>query len=335
MDKTLDGALDVRLLRVLLMLLTEKSVSRTAELLGQPQPTISLSLRRLRNILGDPLLIRQGNRLVPTDRGLELQVSVAQILQDIERQVLKAPQFQPDTSSLHFRVVVSSYLDTTLVPRLIKVIRDTAPEVTVDFAPMPRWKNFSRLFMGGDFPDLVIGNWPHPPEELRIAPLITADVVCLVNSAHPLARRGRVSLEDYLAASHLSLSPAEHAGMSPIDSRLSELGLHRRVAISAPEYVGVPYILAETDLLFTTGRHFAELLAQVMPLSILETPAEFGSMTFYMLWHESKHRTPAHKWLRGLVKQVAGSFDGHAAHQQGTRDAGKTGARPSVDLAAR
>ncbi|MFZ2102682.1 MAG: LysR family transcriptional regulator, partial [Oricola sp.] len=75
-----DGALDVRLMRTLYLLLTECSVSRTADILGQTQPTVSLALKRLRYILGDPILVRSGSTLVPTERGLELRESVKRLL---------------------------------------------------------------------------------------------------------------------------------------------------------------------------------------------------------------------------------------------------------------
>ena len=95
MSEHREHGLDVRLMRILLLLLTECSVSRTAVVLGQSQPAVSLALKRLRDILGDPLLVRSGARLVPTDRGLEVAERVRKVLAEIDGLVEPEAAFVP------------------------------------------------------------------------------------------------------------------------------------------------------------------------------------------------------------------------------------------------
>jgi DNA-binding transcriptional LysR family regulator len=70
----------------------------------------------------------------------------------------------------------------------------------------------------------------------------------------------------------------------------------------------VPHVLAQTDLIFTTGRPFAEQLAEMHPFSVFDAPPELGTMSFYMLWHERNHRAANHRWLRVALRSVAGEI---------------------------
>ena len=112
----------------------------------------------------------------------------------------------------------------------------------------------------------------------------------MVRPGHPFARRKALTLEDYLALDHLSPTPQASAHVSPIDGRLAQLGLKRRIRVSVPEFTVVPYVLAVNDLVFTSGRSFIEHLASIFPFAVLEAPPELGAMRFYMLWHERSHR---------------------------------------------
>jgi DNA-binding transcriptional LysR family regulator len=266
-------------------------------------------LRRLRAIFGDPLLVRSANRLAPTERGLELKEWLRRILDDIDAQLLPRARFEPQDAKHHFRLISANCFGATFLPRIISQIRQAAPASTVDIRPMLRFGSVVPLMAEGAA-DLIMGNWPQPPEQLRMSPLFSSDILCLVHGRHPFSSLRRLTLEQYLEGDHLSLTPTENAALSPIDARLSALGLHRRVSVSVPEYSSVPYVLAQTDLVFTTSRHFAEHLACLMPLSVIEAPSDFGAIVFNMLWHERSHRSPAHRWLRRLVRDVATS---HAA----------------------
>jgi len=296
--------LDIWLLRVLRTLLTERSVSRTAEILGRPQPTISQALRRLRDTLGDPILVRSGNRLIPTDRGLELKVAVEKILHDISATLLPAPRRKPSTLNLHFRVISANCFSQEFLAQIIKRVRSAAPESVIDICSMPRFESVSAIIANGPT-DLVIGNWPDPPEGLRRSTLFSSEAVCVMRADHPLGKSERLSLQQYLELDHLSLTPSETPGINPVDVGLLGLGIKRRIAASVCEYNSIPAVLEITNLVFTTGRHFAGELAKGRQLKLMLPPAGLPAVTFYMLWHERNHRSPAHRWFRDVMKSVA------------------------------
>lgn len=299
------GTLDVRTMRTLLVLLTECSVSRTAEIIGQAQPTVSLTLKRLRQLLRDPLLVRSGNGYVPSEKGLELRAAISGILEAINTHLVPANTFDPASAVRTFRIIASNCLSSVFLPPLFAAISQAAPGVNIIVMPMPGPTEFFQQLADGTI-DAVIGNWPEPPHHLRISPLLSTDVVCVMRAGHGLARcQSAITMEEYLREGHISPTTSEQAQFSPIDGRLMTLGLSRKIKVCVPEYAISPYVLAQSDLLFTTGRPFAEQIAQTFPFAVVDAPAEFGPMQFYLLWHDCKHDSAAHVWLRQMIRQVA------------------------------
>lgn len=116
-DQTLFDKIDLHLIRVLHTVLTERSVSRAALRLGMHQPAVSAALRRLRELAGDPLLVRSGAQMQPTDVGLRMVQPSADILRAAEGLFSDARQFDPRTSTRTFRIAASDYLDPQFLPR--------------------------------------------------------------------------------------------------------------------------------------------------------------------------------------------------------------------------
>lgn len=308
MQDHLESALDLRHLRVLHLLLTSSSVSRTADMLGQSQPAVSATLRRLREIIGDPLLVRSGSHMVPTERGAALAPVVQRVLDAVGSITEPTETFDPRTSQRHLRVAAATCFGPFFIPRISQIILDQAPGMTVEYCATPSDAELMHGLEEGEI-DVVIGNWPTPPESLRHTPLLTTTFVCVMRRDHPLAGRRAIDMRTYLTLDHLSPTPISSATVSPVDGRLKALHLRRRIAISVPEYTVAPSILARTDLVFTTGRPFAEHLASSMPLALSKAPPEFGPMSFYMLWHERSHASPCNRWLRGLIRSVGDEIE--------------------------
>lgn len=295
--------LDIRLLRLLQILLAECSVSRTADMVGMSQPAVSAALKRLRRAAGDQLLVRSGLHLVPTERGLEIKETLDHILDRLGAAFSPDSEFNPATTERTVRIVGADCLGILFLPRIVELVRRDAPAARVELCRMPGDDDVARVLEEGAA-DVVIGNWPTPPDNLRLVPLLETDIVCVMRPEHPLSGRGRLDLATYLGQDHLSPTPPASAQVSPIDGRLGQLHRPRRVAVTVPEYAVVPHVLASSDLIFTTGRPFAESMAALAPLAIAEAPAELGRMAFYMLWHERQHHAPYGRWLRGLVRRA-------------------------------
>lgn len=296
--------LDTNLLRVLHTLLTERSVTRTALKLGQSQPAISNMLKRLREISGDAILVRGKNGMTPTARGAELLLLARQGLGVMESIASPPPAFVPASSQRVFHLGAPDYLSVLLIPLIMEKVRAQAPQARLLVHALNAGFDYAAALESGEL-DCVIGNWPDPPPQLHLAQLFEDELVCMVNRKHPVVGKG-LSLKYYLELAHLAPTPYMAGHRSIIDQALAEQGLQRQIQMTIPYFGMVPYVLAKTDLAFTTSRSFAEQCARDWPIAVLPMPLAMPRMKFFMLWHERVHAAAEVQWLRGLVAQAAG-----------------------------
>lgn len=314
-ERVLFDKIELHLVRVLHTVITERSVSRAALKLASTQPTVSAQLKRLRALTGDVLLVRSGTGLMPTEVAQQLVEPAALLLQQAEtlfgaREGARA--FEPAHSQATLRIAASDYLDPLFLPELVARIRQRAPSVNVELLPLTADYDYRRGLARGEA-DLVIGNWLEPPEELHLARLFSDEVVCLVCDDHVAARNPRGWTEArYLGAEHVAPT-AMHAGArGVIDEHLDRLGLKRQVVVRSPSFGLIPLMLAQTQLVLTTGRLFCSRYVDALPLRIVKCPVAFPAMSYYQLWHDVSHASARGKWLREQVRDVARTLASHA-----------------------
>lgn len=314
-ERVLFDKIELHLVRVLHTVITERSVSRAALKLASTQPTVSAQLKRLRALTGDVLLVRSGTGLMPTEVAQQLVEPAAQLLLQAETLFgarAGARAFDPAHSEATLRIAASDYLDPLFLPELVARIRQQAPRVRVELLPLTAEYDYRRGLARGEA-DLVIGNWLEPPEELHLARLFSDEVVCLVGDDHIAARNPRGWTEArYLGAEHVAPT-AMHAGArGVIDEHLDRLGLKRRIVVRSPIFGLIPLMLAQTQLVLTTGRLFCSRYVDALPLRIVKCPVAFPALSYYQLWHDVNHASARGKWLREQVRAVAGGLPGHA-----------------------
>jgi DNA-binding transcriptional LysR family regulator len=301
-------SLDVSHLMILRQLLTDCSVTRVADRLNAPQPSVSRVLKRLRVAFSDPLLVRSGSGFVPTERGVAVREAIIDVLQRLDGIAAAKTAFTPSQATRVFSIACADCLAVALVPRIIATVAAAGPGLRVRFRSIdPAFDVFEALKAGEI--DLVIDNSPSPSESLRLAPLYDDDVVMMMRRGHPAAAAGRPTLEHYLTLRHLAPHPSSLREAGPIDGELARGGYRRIIHATVPEFNLVPYVLAETDLVFTTGRRFAEHHARHLPIEVLSAPTFFPAMRFHQLWHDRTHFSPALGWLRSVVMRSVRETD--------------------------
>jgi DNA-binding transcriptional LysR family regulator len=303
--------IDTYLLHVLAALVAERSVSRAAVRMNQTQPAISAALRRLREVFNDPILVREGGAMVPTERALQLRDRAQAALSEIDRMLAGPEQFEPGTSSITFSIASPDYLATRFMADVVGRFRTEAPRARLVVHPMSADYDFERALAQGSL-DVVIGNWPQPPERLHLSLLLEDDLVCLMSRHHRLAKKGAMTLERYLAAAHVVPMPLAASQRPVVETHLASLRRSRDARIVIPYYAVIPYLLVDSDLIFTTARHFASQFERSLPLVAVPAPEGFPRMRFYQLWHERSHHQAAHRWLRGLLTRVASTLSSNA-----------------------
>lgn len=305
-DQALFDKIDLHLIRVLNTVLTERSVSRAAIRLGMYQPAVSAALKRLRELAGDPLLVRSGAGMVPTDAGLRMIDPSARILRAAEVLFSDARGFDAATASHTFSLACSDYMDPLFLPQLVAQIKNLAPLCHVDIHPLSGESDYRTRLAQGEV-DIVVGNWPAPPGDLHLARLFGDEVVCLVAKNHPAARRGWDSAS-WLAAEHVAPTPTHPGAKGVIDEHLDKLGLQRNISVRCPHFGLIPAMVASSLLVLTTGRQYCERYTATLPVKILPCPIDFPRMMYYQLWHERTHASASAKWLRDRVKTVASAL---------------------------
>jgi DNA-binding transcriptional LysR family regulator len=289
-------------LHVLCLLIEERSVSRAARRLEQAQPAVSAALKRLREIFGDPLLVREKLDMVPTARALQLGTQARVALTALEQLAVTPAAFAPASATQTFRIASPDYLAPSFLAGLARQVRAEAPHCRLEVHPMGQDFDSERM-LAEDRLDVIIGNWPAPPERLHLSLLLEDELVCLMRRGHPLAQ-APLTEAAYLGAAHLVPMRYSNAQRGVVETHLASLRVARDARVVLPYFAFAPYVVAQTDLVFTTARHFAAAFMDLLPLTLLPAPAGFPTMRFYQLWHERAHHSTAHRWLRGQIAQV-------------------------------
>ncbi|MDE1183045.1 LysR substrate-binding domain-containing protein [Paraburkholderia sp.] len=302
MDDTA-ASLDIWLVRVLHTLLVERSVTQTAMRLNQTQPAISTALRKLRETLNDPILVRGKSGMVPTEYGESLLASAQRVLREVDFVATPHGDFDPERSRRTFRVAAPDYLNDFFMPTVIAQFREAAPHARLEIGSLSPTLDHDAALDAGEL-DLVIGNWPKPDPRFGKSDLFSDTVVCLMRADHPLARRP-MTRDAYLAAPHLAPTAYSGARGGAIDIGFARAHAQRRVVATIPYFGLVPQVLLQSDLIFTTTRRFASHYAGILPLAVVDAPIPFPRIKCYQLWHPQAGRPSDIGWLRALMSQVS------------------------------
>lgn len=289
---------DFNLLLTLDVLLSEGSVAGAARRLQLSPSAMSRALARLREVTGDPLLVRAGRALVPTPRAIELREQVGPLV-DGARAILR-PAEKLDLSRLErrFTLRTAEGFVETFGPALLKRLQAEAPGVTLQFVAKPD-KQSAPLREGEvDIETGVIDTTTAP--EARAAPLFDDRWVGVVRDGHALAGR-KVSAARYVEAEHVHvLRRGLHS--TDIDDAVAAAGLSRRVAIIVHGFSAALALARETDLVATVPeKHTAGLRRD---MHVFTVPLQLPTFTLSMLWHPRMDGDLAHRWLRGLIRSV-------------------------------
>lgn len=296
------AGIDLNLVLALDALLAERHVTRAAARLGVTQPAASHALARLRDVLGDPLLVRgPGGAMAPTPRATQLAPQIHKLLGELAG-VLRGAAFDPATARRTFRICTTDYVELVLLPRLVERIARLAPGIDLWVHSFAEWGD-EELATGAL--DVVIGlprgaARPAGSYEKR---LFDERFACIVRDGHPLAR-SRLTLARYCAAQHLLVTPRGTPG-SLVDDALTAQGKTRRVALAVPHFLVVPHIVAGSDLIATLARRIAAPLAAPLGLAVLPPPVALPKFAIALAWHERNHHDPPHRWFRDQIAAVA------------------------------
>jgi DNA-binding transcriptional LysR family regulator len=307
MHETNLTAIDLNLLVALDVLLATRSTTLAGKQLSLSQPATSHALARLRELLGDPLLVRSGKLLLPTPFAERLKPRLRAALAALSDALQEPAGFEPSQARRVFRIGTSDYVASVLVPPLARELARTAPNIDlfVKTIPLPEVEP-----LGSGELDLVLSpssvGGDHP--SLRSAALIRA--------GHPLAGK-RMTLDRFCACSHVLVAPVGSSARGTVDDALARLGRSRRVAVAVPHALMAPLVVVGSDYLLTTAGGIARRVAPELGLRTFEPPVELTGFEIAMHWHVRNQADPAHVFLRESLLEVARR---HGASLAGTQE---------------
>ncbi|HEN8733234.1 LysR family transcriptional regulator [Pseudomonas sp. A2] len=289
---------DLNLLRVFDMLLREQNVSRAAERLALTQPTVSNALARLRDQLGDPLLVRVGRRMRPTPRALALEGPIRAALQQIEQTLGTGDGFEPQRSHRQLRIALTDFVEQLCMPPLLARLELLAPNVRIDvvhLAPNLPAEALDR----GDL-DLVLGRFDEVPARFTRHPWRRETLQIALRQQHPHLVPGQaLDLDAFLGLRHIWVHGGQTRGM--VDQWLAEQGLTRQIAYTTPNYLQAAHLAAATDMCVVLPRQLAQQFAYLLPLAVHELPFALEPFELELVHLSHRQHDPALAWL---VEQI-------------------------------
>jgi len=292
---------DLNLLTVLNVLFEERSVTRTGQRLGRTQSAISNSLRKLRDTLGDPLLVRGAEGMVLTPKATALQVQVRELADMAEACLAGDGPFDPALADGDFRIGAPDRLSLPVMLPLLQTLRHRAPGVDIDLITTDRDQALALL--DDDQIHLAVGWFERAPERFAAELMFEERLTVLCRQDHPILSVDNVDLETVLSFEHLVVSSSgdRKAGF---DDLLARRGKRRDVAVSVSNFSVVTDLLNGDDLIGIFTRRVADVLAQRFGLATLDTPSEIPALDHYMVWHNRFDTDRRHEWLRARVTEA-------------------------------
>jgi DNA-binding transcriptional LysR family regulator len=258
---------------------------------------MSRALERLRDMFGDPLLVRTG-------RGYERTVRGERVLRDLEslmprlEDMVRGEKFDPARSRDVFRVAMSDHASMIVLPSLLASVRKTAPHIKLEVSASGA-ETYEDVAAGRINTFLCA---EEAPPSLESEMLFSLDFVCLVGAALRVRAR-RLTLKQYLEFQHVLVEIRE-GQQALVDRALSQLGAKRHVALTLPFFVPAIFAIARTDLILTVPRRLAKITAVVAGVRVVEAPREIKPFPYFMAWHPRFTNEPAHKWFREQLRSA-------------------------------
>jgi DNA-binding transcriptional LysR family regulator len=289
---------DLNLLVTLDVLLAEGSVARAAQRLRLSPSAMSRALARLRATTGDPLLVRAGRGLVPTPRALELRARVGQLVEDGKAVLRPAKTLDLKQLVRTFTLRTSEGFVESFGPELIARVGKEAPGVRLRFVQKPDKDSASLRDGSVDLETGVVGETTGP--EVRAQRLFRDRFIGVVRKGHALSK-GRITPSRYAAGRHILVS-RRGLDKGPIDEALRPFGLERDIVTIVGGFATALSLARASDLIASVPeRHTGTLRAGLYSFAL---PVAMPEITVSLLWHPRLDADPAHRWLRGCVRDV-------------------------------
>ena len=303
---------DLNLMRVLNAMLAEGSTVRAGAKIGLSQPAVSAALGRLRHRLGDPLFVREGQRMVPTEFCLSIEPKLRAALEQMESIAQGPGGFDPATATADFLLSGSDYFVEGVLIELARRVRDTAPNIRVSMVDTVFETALDSMERFG----VDLAFWPRLdfPSWIESQDLFRDSFVICAAKGHPRLERAGIQdgdpigLDLFCDLDHVAFVPdgkPNHVG----DRHLAQMGRSRRIVATVPSFHGVYSLVVRSGLIGGLPLQFARRRKAEGLITTHPMPVDLRGDTLCMFWHRQQTESPAHRWLRGQVGEILRQFE--------------------------
>lgn len=305
-------SLDLNLLRVFDEVMAERSLTRAANKLSITQPAVSNAMRRLREVLGDELLVRSGQGVEPTVRALALWPPVREALAQLQES-LAPGRFEPATARSTFVLAMADATAATLIPALVAIIESEAPGVSIRVLPLTT--RDPRRLLDDEAADMAVGHFPAVLADLTARAqsgdavvfesrrLYDGEYVCVMRRGHPLAD-APLTLDAYCEARHMLVSFSGRP-FGFIDEALASLGRERKVVLTVNQFFTAGRVVSGSNLLTVLPRHFVPVTGIADALVQRSLPLDVPAVHVDALWRRRGPQQTAMAWLLDALTRSA------------------------------
>jgi DNA-binding transcriptional LysR family regulator len=291
--------IDLKLLAILNELHRTRSVSHAAENLQVSQSTISMSLAKMRRHFSDPLFVRTSTGMEPTPHALEVLTLLSKAEGLIQSALEHHVIFDPGTSDRVFHLCSTDIAQLTLLPTLMKRMKEAASHIEVDLRSVSG--SIPRLLESGEV-DLAVGFIPPMGAGFYQQRLFRDRFVCAVRAGHPRIKNG-LRLEQFERETHLTVATSG-TGHSVVERTLEAKKIRRKVGLRVPSFLGIAPILTSTDFLAVLPEQLGKFFASTGKIKLLPLPFAMAPYFIQQHWHERYNHDPANVWFRNLIAEL-------------------------------
>ncbi|HKS12255.1 MAG TPA: LysR family transcriptional regulator [Pseudomonas sp.] len=291
---------DMNLLVALDALLDEGSVVGAAQRMNLSPAAMSRTLGRIRDAMGDPILVRAGRGLVPTPRALALREQVRALVEQAGQVFRNGPEVDLGELDRAFNIRTNDLFIALYGAQLLRMMHEQAPRTVLRFVPESGGDDDDAVLRDGRT-DLLISSTIDLGPEIKVQSLFTTVYVGLARRDHPIFD-DEITPQRFAAYPQISVSRRGRAD-GPIDVELANYKVQRRVALITPSFHSAMFSLPDSDLLLPMPANILNSVAKLgLPLRSFQIPLPMERVTVMQAWHPRYHNDPAHRWLRQTLK---------------------------------
>ncbi|NRB37222.1 MAG: LysR family transcriptional regulator [Pseudomonadales bacterium] len=277
-----------------------QNLSDVADILDSSQPAISRTLQKMRHTLNDPLFIRQDAKMTPTAKSKAMAIHVKNALDSLQYCVDSLSEFDPAKTKMHYRIGLNDLILTLYSQKIIQSTLSKAPELDLSFVNANYLDALSLI--DKNMLDIAVISHYSVSSRYSHEVVFQDDYITIAREDHPKIT-DKLNLNNFTTLEHI-LVTYNNASNSWVDDELVKHNLARKIRVKIPFFANAPLLVSTSDLICTLPRQFANYYAKNLPIKQHALPLKNHTHTFFIVWQKRFDNDPAHKWFRGILKEV-------------------------------